>query len=76
MLQISNHAERQENIKISAPQLINSNVQTVYFGLFDNLFEAMINEGLACHFTIEVCKTDTPYYCQVLDEELFATLKV
>jgi len=28
------------------------------------LFEALISEGLACHFAIEVCKTDTPQYCK------------
>ena len=38
-------------------------------GLYENLFDAFINDGLACHFTMEVCKTDTPFYCNVLDSE-------
>lgn len=28
------------------------------------LFEALISEGLASHFAIEVCKMDTPRYCK------------
>ena len=47
--------------------------RTVGFG--DNLFESMISEGLACHFAIQVCKIDTPFYCQALSEEQFKTWK-
>jgi uncharacterized protein YjaZ len=31
----------------------------------------MISEGLACHFAIQVCKIDTPFYCQALTKEEF-----
>jgi len=41
--------------------------RTVGYG--NNLFESMISEGLACHFAMEVCKIDTPLYCQALNEE-------
>ena len=34
--------------------------RTVGYG--NNLFEAMISEGLACFFAMEVCKIDTPVY--------------
>lgn len=47
--------------------------RTVGYG--NNLFEAMISEGLACHFAIEVCKMDTPDYCRALSEEQFKEWK-
>jgi uncharacterized protein YjaZ len=43
--------------------------RTVGYG--NNLFESMISEGLACHFAIQVCKIDTPFYCQALTKEEF-----
>jgi uncharacterized protein YjaZ len=43
--------------------------RTVGFG--NNLFESMISEGLACHFALQVCKVDTPAYCQALSKEQF-----
>lgn len=41
--------------------------RTVGFG--NNLFESMVSEGLACHFALQVCKIDTPFYCQALTKE-------
>ena len=35
----------------------------------------MISEGLACHFAIQVCNIDTPFYCQALTKEEFDTWK-
>jgi uncharacterized protein YjaZ len=35
------------------------------------LLESLISEGLACHFAIEVCKTDTPQYCKITNIEEF-----
>jgi uncharacterized protein YjaZ len=43
--------------------------RTVGFG--NNLFESMVSEGLACHFALQVCKMDTPSYCQALSKEQF-----
>ena len=47
--------------------------RTVGYG--NNLFESMISEGLACHFAMEVCKIDTPEYCQALSEEQYKLWK-
>jgi uncharacterized protein YjaZ len=47
--------------------------RTVGFG--ENLFECMISEGLACHFAIQVCNTDTPDYCKALSYEQFEEWK-
>jgi uncharacterized protein YjaZ len=47
--------------------------RTVGYG--NNLFEAMISEGLACHFAMDVCKIDTPFYCRALSEEQFKEWK-
>ncbi len=44
-------------------------------GYNNSLFESMITEGLACHFAIEVCKIDTPFYCKALTEEQFREWK-
>lgn len=41
--------------------------RTVGFG--ESLFEALISEGLACHFAMEVCKIDAPEYCVAYSEE-------
>jgi uncharacterized protein YjaZ len=43
--------------------------RTVGYG--ENLFQSMISEGLACHFSMEVCKIDTPTYCKALTKEQF-----
>jgi uncharacterized protein YjaZ len=47
--------------------------RTVGFG--DNLFESMISEGLACHFALQVCKADTPDYCDALTVDQFKEWK-
>ncbi|MCI0515468.1 DUF2268 domain-containing protein [candidate division KSB1 bacterium] len=47
--------------------------RTVGYG--NNLFESMISEGLACHFAIDVCKIDTPFYCKALTDEQFKAWK-
>jgi uncharacterized protein YjaZ len=41
--------------------------RTVGFG--KNLFEALISEGLACHFAMEVCQIDPPEYCVAYTEK-------
>jgi len=41
--------------------------RTVGFG--ENLFEALISEGLACHFAMEVCQIDAPEYCVAYNEQ-------
>jgi len=34
-----------------------------------NLFEALISEGLACYFAMEVCQIDAPKYCVAYSEQ-------
>ena len=41
--------------------------RTVGFG--KNLFEALVSEGLACHFAMEVCQTEAPEYCVAYTEK-------
>lgn len=38
-------------------------------GFGENLFEALISEGLACHFAMEVCQIDAPEYCVAYSEQ-------
>jgi len=42
--------------------------RTVGFG--DNLLGAIISEGLACHFTVEVCKINPPEYCVAYPDDM------
>ncbi len=42
-------------------------------GFISNLFEAMINEGLADHFSVEVAGADPPIWASALTEEQLAT---
>ncbi len=44
-------------------------------GYNNSLLESMITEGLACHFAIEACKIDTPFYCKALSEEQYREWK-
>lgn len=41
--------------------------RTVGFG--SNLFEALISEGLACHFAMQVCNTEAPEYCVAYNDQ-------
>ncbi len=42
--------------------------RTVGFG--ENLFDALISEGLSCHFAMEVCNIDAPEYFVVYSKKI------
>lgn len=44
-------------------------------GYNNSLLESIITEGLACHFAIEACKIDTPFYCKALSNEQYLEWK-
>ena len=69
-----NHPKFQEAISIHIAETIpheyhhTLRYRTVGFGR--NLLDAIISEGLACHFAVEVCKIDPPEYCVKYSEEM------
>jgi uncharacterized protein YjaZ len=66
------HPKIQEAIDVHIEQTIpheyhhTLRYRTIGFG--DNLLGAIISEGLACHFAVEVCNIDPPEYCVAYSE--------